>query len=232
MLAQTDWGKLIIDPFRQIWYKMIDFLPILISAIIILVVGWIVAWLIKMLVDWVLKAVRFDKLADKTGISDGLRKAELKISARQLISRLIFWLIMIIVLIMTFDTLGSTKAYDILTNLINYIPKVIAALLVLVVALFMASFVSGKVGNIASNANIPNPEIFGAASRWAIISFAGAIALVELDIAPLLVTITFSVVLGGVVLALALAFGLGGKDAAAKYLDELKERRNQRRTYR
>ncbi len=232
MLAQTDWGKLIIEPFQQIWYKIVDFLPVLVSAIIILIVGWLVAWLIKLLINWLLKTVRFDRLADRTGISEGLRKGDLKITARELVCRLIFWLIMIMVIIMTVDALGIPGAYDVLVGIFDYIPKVIAALLVMVFALFIASFVSGVVGSAASNANLPNPEVLGSASRWAIIIFAGAIVLVELRIAPLLVTISFNIILGGVVLALALAFGLGGKDAAAKYLDELKEKRNQKRTYR
>ena len=232
MLAQTDWGKIIVEPFRQIWYKVTDYLPLLISALIILIVGWIVARLIKLLVDWILKTARFDKLADRTGISAGLKKGDLKITARELISRLIFWLIMIMVIIMTVDALGIPRAYDVLIGVFDYIPKVIAALLVLVVALFLANFVSGKVGAAASNAYLPGPEIFAAISRWAIIIFAAAIAMVELGIAPLLVTITFNIILGGFVLALALAFGLGGKDAASKYLEELKEKRNQRKTYR
>jgi hypothetical protein len=73
---------------------------------------------------------------------------------------------------------------------------------------------------------LPKPEIFAAISRWAIIIFAATIAMVELGIAPLLVTTTFNIILGGVVLALALAFGLGGKDAAARYLEELKQKRS------
>jgi hypothetical protein len=72
---------------------------------------------------------------------------------------------------------------------------------------------------------MPNPAIFAGVSRWAIIIFAVTIALVELDIAPLLVTTTFNIILGGVVLALALAFGLGGKDAAARYIEELRQKR-------
>jgi hypothetical protein len=136
---------------------------------------------------------------------------------------------MIMVLVMAVDALGLPKASDVLTTLFAYIPNVIAALLVLVVAMFLASFVSGIVHTAAGNANLPKPEIFAGVSRWAIIIFAVTISLGELGIATLLVTTTFNIILGGVCLALGLAFGLGGKDAAARYLEELKEKRYQKK---
>jgi hypothetical protein len=130
------------------------------------------------------------------------------------------------VLVMTVDALGLPKASDILTSLFAYIPQVIAALLVLVVAMFLASLVSGIVQTAAGNAKLPKPELLAGISRWAIIIFAATIALEQLGIAPLLVTTTFNIILGGVCLALALAFGLGGKEAAARYLEELRKRRS------
>jgi hypothetical protein len=87
--------------------------------------------------------------------------------------------------------------------------------------MFLASFVSGIVQTVAANAKLPKPDILAGISRWAIIIFAVTIALAQLGIAALFVTTTFNIILGGIVLALALAFGLGGKDAAARYLDEL-----------
>jgi len=198
----------------------------LLGALVILIVGWIVAKAIRRLVDWLLKVVRFDVMADKAGISEVIRKGDLKISAGEVVSKLVYWLIMIMVLVMTVDALGLPKTSDVLASLFAYIPRVIAALLVLVVAMFLASFVSGIVSTAAGNAKMPKPELIAGISRWAIIIFAATIALVELGIAPLLVTTTFNIILGGVVLALALAFGLGGKDAAARYLEELREKRS------
>jgi small-conductance mechanosensitive channel len=165
-------------------------------------------------------------LADKAGISETLRKGDLKISAREVLSGIVYWLIIIMVLVMAVDALGLPKASDVLASLFAYIPKVIAALLVLVVAMFLASFVSGIVRIAAGNANLPKPEILAGICRWAIIIFAVTIALGELGIGTLLVTATFNIILGGICLALALAFGLGGKDAAARYLEQLKEKRS------
>jgi len=228
-IAQTESNNLIAEPIRQMLTRILAYLPVLLGALLILLIGWLVAKAIKRIVDWLLKTVRFDTLADKAGISDVLKKGELGISARELISRLVYWLIMILVLVMTVDALGLPKSSDVLSSLFAYVPKVIAALLVLIVALFLASFVSGIVRMAAGNANLPKPQLLANISRWAIIIFAVTIAMVELDIAPLLVATTFNIILGGVVLALALAFGLGGKDAAARYLEELREKRSQRK---
>ena len=224
MLAVIEWENLIVEPIRQMLTRITAYIPVLLGTLIILIVGWIVAKAIRRIIDGLLKVTRFDTLADKTGISRILRKGDLTISARELISRLVYWLIIIMVLVMAVDALGLPKGSDILAGLFAYVPKVIAALLVLVVAMFLASFVSGIVQTAAGNANMPRPEIFAGVSRWAIIIFAATIALVELGVAHLLVTTTFNIILGGVCLALALAFGLGAKDAVARYLEDLKEK--------
>jgi hypothetical protein len=167
--------------------KILAYLPILLGALIILIVGWIVAKVIRRAVGWLLKTVRFDAMADKTGISEVLRKGDLRITASQVVSGLVYWLIIIMVLVMTVEALGLPRASDVLASLFAYVPKVIAALLVLVVAMFLASFVSGIVRTACGNANLPNPELIAGISRWAIIIFAVTIAMEELGIAPLLV---------------------------------------------
>jgi hypothetical protein len=223
MLAVIEWDNLIFDPVREMLTRIMAYLPVLLAALLILIVGWIVAKIIKSIVNGVLKVVRFDTLADKAGISEVLQKGNIKTTARQVVSSLVYWLVMIMVLVMVANALGLPKASDILSNLFAYIPKVIAALLVLVVAMFLASFVSGIVQTVAANPKLPKPDLLAGISRWTIIIFAVTIALAQLEIAALFVTTTFNIILGGIVLALALAFGLGGKDAAARYLDELKK---------
>jgi hypothetical protein len=226
MLAVIEWNNLIVEPVRQMLTRIMAYLPVLLGALIILIVGWIVAKAIRRLVDWLLKTVRFDALADKAGISEILSKGNMDVSAREVVSSIVYWLIIIMVLVMTVDALGLPKSSDILESLFAYVPKVIAALLVLIVAMFLANFVSGIVRTAAGNANLPKPQILAGISRWAIIIFAVTISLEQLGIAPLLVTATFNIILGGICLALALAFGLGGKDAAAKYIEELRKKRS------
>ena len=222
------WNELIAEPVSQMLTKILNFLPVLLGALLILIIGWIIAKAIRRLVNWLLVTAHFDALAEKTGISEVLSKGNLAISAREVISGLVYWLIIIMVLVMAVDALGLPKASDVLSSLFAFVPKVIVAILVLIVAMFLASFVSGIVRTAAGNANLPSPDLIANISRWAIIIFAVTIAMEQLGIAPLLVGTAFNIILGGVVLALALAFGLGGKDAAAKYLDDLKNRRSKK----
>ncbi|MHC4528117.1 MAG: membrane protein, partial [Planctomycetota bacterium] len=116
------------------------------------------------------------------------------------------------------------QASNVLESLFAFIPSVISALFVLIVGMFLANFVCGIVRTAAGNASLPKPEVFAGVSRWAIIVFAGTISLRELGIATLLVTTTFNIILGGVCLGLALAFGLGGKEVAAGYLEQIKRK--------
>jgi len=226
MLAVIEWKNLIVEPVQEMLTKIMAYLPVLLGALLILIVGWIVAKIIRSIVNGVLKVVRFDVLADKAGISEVLRKGDLKITARQVVSSLVYWLVIIMVLVMAANALGLPKASDMLSSLFAYVPKIIAALLVLVVAMFLANFVSGIVQTVAGNSKLPKPQLLAGISRWAIIIFALTISMAQLGIAPLLVTATFNIILGGIVLALALAFGLGGKDAAARYLEELRQKRS------
>jgi hypothetical protein len=224
MEAESSWQSLIIAPVREMLTKILGYLPTLLGALIILIVGWIVAKIIKRLIEALLGAVRFDGLADKAGITGILKKGNLKITASEVVSGLVYWLVIIMVLVMVVNALGLPQASEVLASLFAYVPKVIGALFVLVVAMFLASFVSSIVQTAAGNANLPRPEMYAGVSRWAIIIFAVTIALGELGIGTLLVTATFNIILGGVCLGLALAFGLGGKDAAARYLEELRKR--------
>ncbi|MFA5251668.1 MAG: hypothetical protein WC454_03680, partial [Phycisphaerae bacterium] len=113
MLAVLEWNNLIAEPVRQMLTRIMAYLPVLLGALVILIVGWIVAKAIKGIINWLLKVVRFDILADKAGISEILRKGDLKISAREVVSGIVYWLIIIMVLVMTVDALGLPKASDV-----------------------------------------------------------------------------------------------------------------------
>lgn len=225
MLAEIEWENLIFEPVREMLTKITGYLPTLLGALIILIVGWIVANIIRSLANRLLKIIRFNTLAEKAGISEILSKGGIKATSAEVLSGLVYWLVIIMVLVMVVNALGLPQASQVLESLFDYIPNVIAAVFVLIVGMFLAGFVSGIVRTAAGNASLPKPEILAGISRWAIIIFAATISLRQLGIAPLLVTSTFNIFFGGLCLALALAFGIGGKDVAAKYLEELMKKR-------
>ncbi|MBM3252139.1 MAG: hypothetical protein FJZ11_05115 [Candidatus Omnitrophica bacterium] len=219
-----DWNAIITEPVKEMLTKAAGFVPNFIGALAILIIGWILAMVIKTLANKILEVIRFDVLAHKAGISKILAKGGVKLTSSQILAALVYWLVMIMVLVMVVNALGLTVASQLLESLVVFIPRVIAALFVLVIGMFLGTFVSSIVRTAAMNANLPQPEFLSTLSQYAIVVFALVVSLVQLGIATILVSTTFNILFGAICLGLALAFGLGGKDAAARYIEELKRR--------
>jgi len=198
--------------------KITAFLPELIGAIIIFVVGWIIARLVKVGVEKLLRLVRFDTATEKTGVNKFLKKGEIVKAPSEIVGTLVYWFIMILVLIASLDALGLPIVSDMLNSIFLYIPNVVAAIIVLVLGILMGNLLSAVVRTAASNAGLKNAEGLGKLALYAIVFFSGAIALIQLGIGKEVVASAFGLVFGAAALALALAFGLGGRDVAADYL--------------
>jgi hypothetical protein len=201
--------------------KITAFLPMLIGAIILFVAGWIIAKLLKIGTVRLLKLVRFDSAMDKTGVKAFLEKGDIKRSSSEIIGSLIYWFVMILTLIAALDALGLPIVSDILDDIFLYIPNVVAAVLVLSLGILLGNLLSDVVRTAASNAGLANSEGLGKTAFYAIMLFSGAIALVQLGIGEQLVAAVFVIAFGALALALALAFGLGGREAAAEYLKKI-----------
>jgi hypothetical protein len=198
--------------------KITAFLPELIGAIIIFVVGWIIARLVKVGVEKILKLVRFNTATEKTGVNKFLKKGEIVKSPSEIVGTLVYWFIMILVIIASLDALGLPIVSDMLNSIFLYIPNVVAAIIVLVLGVLLGNLLSAVVRTAASNAGLKNADGLGKLSLYAIVFFSAAIALIQLGIGEEVVVSAFELAFGAAALALALAFGLGGRDVAAEYL--------------
>jgi hypothetical protein len=198
--------------------KITSFLPELIGAIIIFVAGWIIARLMKLAVEKLLKLVRFDTATDKTGVKNFLKKGEIVKTPSEIVGTLVYWFIMILVLIASLDALGLPIVSDMLNSIFLYIPNVVAAIIVLVLGLLLGNLLDAVVKTGASNAGFKNAKGLGKLSFYSIVFFSAAIALIQLGIGEEVVESAFELAFGAAALALALAFGLGGRDVAAGYL--------------
>jgi len=198
--------------------KITAFLPELIGAIIIFVLGLIIARLLKAGAVKLLRLVRFDSAGEKTGVKDFLEKGNITKTPSEIVGLLIYWFIMILVIIASFDALGLPIVSDLLNKVFTYIPNVVAAVIILTLGLLFGNLISAVVHTAASNAGLTTAEGLGKAALYAIIIFSGAIALVQLGIGEEIVASAFKITFGCTALALALAFGLGGKEMAADYL--------------
>jgi hypothetical protein len=198
--------------------KITAFLPELIGAIIIFIVGWIVARLVKLGVVKLLTLVRFDKATEKGGVNEFLKKGDIAKSPSEIIGTLVYWFIMILVIIASLDALGLPIVSDILNSIFLYIPNVVAAIIVLILGFLVGNLLAAVVRTAASNAGFKAADSMGKLALYAIVIFSVAIALTQLDIGEDIIAAAFIIAFGAFALALALAFGLGGRDAAADYL--------------
>ena len=224
-----EFGATLLEPGRAFLSKVAAFLPNLLAALLILLVGWAVARFVRLVVFRALLAVRFDTASERAGIDDILTRADISQSSAELVATLVYWLTNLLVLMTAVNVLGLTSVSDLLNQILLYVPKVIAAVVVLILGLFFANFLSGVIKTAAANADVREAELFGNVARYAVIVFTGAIALQELGIGAELVRSAFNIVFGAVALALALAFGLGSKEIArdwlARYIEQSRERK-------
>ncbi len=197
-----------------------EFGPRLISALIILIIGWIVAKLIKWAVMKVLNTIGFDGITEKVGINSFLMKGGIKQTSSGLIATLFYWIIMLSIWLAFFNTLGLEVVSNLLNDVIQFIPNIIVACLLLVVGMYLAEFVSGIVVGTLKAGDYENTDLMGRIAYGAVTFFTVAIALNQLGIGQGIIQSVVNILLGGLGLGLALAFGLGGREWAADMINK------------
>jgi len=207
--------------------KIAVFLPNLLFSVGIIFIGWIVCNVIKRLVVRLLRLCQFDALADRAGIKQALDRGGIKQSASDLVGLLVFWFLFLIAIVTTLETLNLSGATDTLHTIYLYIPKIVAALVTLILGLYFANFLESVTRTSCANAGLAQAAAIGRAAYLGTTIFVIAGILEILDIASEIVIWAFILVFGAVCLALALAFGLGGRDVAGRYLEKwLEQKKN------
>ena len=210
---------LIIVPFLDMVMKVVSFIPTLLSALVLFIVGLVIGKILADVISRVLKEIHFNTLSDKLGLTQVLHKGGIKYSIGDLIGKFVYFTVVFIFLVMTLQTLGMTTMGDLFSMLTAYIPQVINGVYILIVGMILAKVVSKIIHATAHATDLPNPKFLERVSRWAIILYTVTISLEEFGYGALLEGKYFDMVFAGIVFAFALAFGLGGKDAAVKYLE-------------
>ena len=222
MFVQT-WGDVLAASFQELWAGVVGFVPRLIVALIVFVIGWIIAMALGKVVNQIIRAIKVDKALQSLGMEDPLARAGMRLDAGAFIGGLVKWFFIIVFLAATVEVLGLSQVTVFLQEVVLlYLPNVFVAALILVVAALIADAVSRLVSGTAKAASLPSAGFLGGVSKWAIWVFAILAALYQLGIAGPMVQTLFTGVVAALALALGLAFGLGGKDTASKYLDRLR----------
>jgi len=198
----------------------LNFIPRLIGAIILFALGWILAVLVEKLVEHLFKALKIDSFLKSAGLEDVIKRAGYNLNSGLFIGALIKWFILVVVLIASFNALDLNQVTMFLNQVVQYLPQVIVAVLILMVAIVVGTTMEKVVVASSKAANIKSAELLGRITRWAIWIFALLTALFSLGIASSIIQTVITAVFAGGALALGLAFGLGGKDAAQKIIEK------------
>ena len=211
----------VLGPLQNALSTFLSFLPQLLGAIIILIIGYIVAKILQAVVGRVLRGIGFENWMEKGGIKQFFDRAQTNQDPTGIIGKLVFWFVFIIALTMAADALGIPQVSAVLGQLVAYIPSIIAAILILILAALLANFVSGIVRGATGS------DLLASVAQYAIIVYAVFAAITELGIAVTLTAPTFLILLGAVALAAAIAFGIGGREVAQDILQKAYYRSNE-----
>jgi small-conductance mechanosensitive channel len=214
MILMQSQSEGMFQPLQNALSTFLSYIPQLIGALIILIVGYIVAKVLQAVVGRLLQGIGFDRWMERGGIKQFFDRAETNQTPASILGALVFWFVFIIAITMAADALGIPQVSVVLAQLIAYIPNIIAAILILILAALLANFISGIVRGATGS------DILASIAQYAIIVYAVFAALTQLGIAVQLTANTFLIVLGAVALAGAIAFGIGGREVAQDILEK------------
>ena len=202
----------------EVLISILNFLPTLILALILLFLGWLLAKLIRLLVIRLLNIFKFDRLIKK-GPQDELREKD-RVNVKELIGNLFYWLLIFVLLIVVLDVLGLNIGGLVLNRILEILPGIFVAIMILILGLVLAIFAGEIAHALLLNTKIKHPLIWVRGIRWLTLAFVVVLALEQLGLAAHLVINLILIVAGAIALSLALAFGLGCKDIAKDIIIE------------
>ena len=209
-----------LEPLKALLVQVGAYLPRLAVALLVLGIGVLVAKLARLAVVKALRAINFHIVTQRSGMDGFLQKGGTKIDATAVFGILVYWLVILAALIVAFNGLGLTQVTELLGRVVLFVPRVVLALLILAFGTYFARFVGSSVASYCASIDLRDGKLLGYLARYAVMIFVIIIAFDQLQFGGAIVQYAFLIVLGGLILALALAFGLGGRDWAAARLEQ------------
>jgi hypothetical protein len=223
----TDFLNLILEPLKEVSQKFFKFLPNLFAMLIIILIGIIAARIVRAVLQRLLKAINFDSWSDRMGLTSLMRKGDLWAKPSAAVGAFVFWFLIVVAFMAGLDAL-QVRAIDNLTSqFVLYLPRVLSAVLILVFGYIVTGFIGRAVLITAVNRGYHFAKLLAEAVRLLLVVLFVAMALEQLQVAPSIVVAAFSIIFGGIVLALAIAFGVGGIDTAKRIIETEPEKKDE-----
>jgi hypothetical protein len=214
-----------LSSLNQFWVELVHFVPKLLAAMVILFFGWLVAKAVRIGVKRILELTHFDTFAQLSGLEEFMRSANYKVTLSGIISEVVYWLVILLFVITGANSLGLNEVAALLKELASYLPHIIVAILVVIFGTLFARFINRLVFAWLHSIKFEQALIISTSAEYCIQILAIFIALEQLGIGMQLIHSLFVIVFGAVFLALAIAFGLGGRDWAAKVIDQAQKKK-------
>ena len=211
--------NILFEPLRAFLAEMGVFLPRFALALFVVIVGWALAKLVRFTTVKALHAINFNVLTERAGMDRFLAQGGIEVDTVEIFGLILFWTVILLALIVAFNSLGLAYITDLLTRAVLFVPRLVAALLILVFGAYFGRFMGNTVAAWCRGAGIQDGDLLGALTHDAIVVFVVLIVLDQMQVGGDIIRQSFLIVLGGVVLALALAFGIGGQRWAADLLE-------------
>lgn len=223
MIYPTEWSVVIVTSFQEAWAAVIGFVPYLLGALIVFIIGWIVATAVGKLIEQLVRAIKVDQFLQKLDFEKAIERAGMKLNAGAFIGGLVKWFLVVVFLLAAVNIMGERfqPISVFLVSVLTYLPNVLVAAIIMVIAALVADTaekaIHGSVGAFGFKTTLA-----GVTVRWSIWIFAAMAALLQLGIAPMLLQTVITGIVAMLALAFGLAFGLGGKEAAADVIDKIR----------
>lgn len=223
------WLNVLRASLQNLWLTVANFLPSLIGALVVFIIGLIVAAVLDRIVERLVYYLKLDALLRKLGLEQVLNRANMKLNSGHFLGKLVYWFFFVAFLLAASDILGFFTLSNFLRDVLNYVPNVLVAVLILLAALILANFLRGLVRASVMSANLHNAKALGAIAWWVVIIFGFLTALVQLGVAVSIINTLITGLIAMLALAGGLAFGLGGKDYASQMLQAVKDELDHKR---
>ena len=220
-MIQT-WSDVLRSSFADLWIGVVNFMPKIIVALIIFLVGWAIGVLLDKVIAQIIKSLKVDNVLRRVKVDEFLRRAGFNLDSGVFVGALVKWFVIVAFLVASLDALGLRQVTQFLQQILVYIPQVVVAVLIILAAALIAEAVQRVVVGGAQAAGVSHASFAGLIARWSIWIFAILVALSQLGIGSQIINIIFSGVTIAVALGVGLSFGLGGQEAAARLIERVR----------